>query len=76
MNYAYLRYLAVKGFEGTVKTKTAVTVNGRLCKAIYVRSVLYEMLLNEGGPEKFEFLLPALLFRSHCRNVRYATNTK
>lgn len=36
MNYAFLRYLAIIGFEGMIKNKMAITINGRLCKTIYV----------------------------------------
>jgi len=39
MNYAFLRYLAIIGFEGIVKNKKAVTINGTLCKTIYVRVI-------------------------------------
>lgn len=39
MNYAFLRHLAIIGFEGTIKNKKAVTINGTLCKTIYVRII-------------------------------------
>ncbi|VVC34599.1 Hypothetical protein CINCED_3A021820 [Cinara cedri] len=49
MNYAYLRFLAIKGFEGSIKTKTAVTINGRLCKAIYVQMFGTGKIRNKQG---------------------------
>jgi len=39
MNYAFLRHLAIIGFEGIIKNKKAVTINGTLCKTIYVRII-------------------------------------
>ncbi|XP_022160824.1 LOW QUALITY PROTEIN: ciliogenesis-associated TTC17-interacting protein-like [Myzus persicae] len=39
MNYAFLRYLAIMGFEGTINNKTAITINGTLCKTKYICSL-------------------------------------
>ncbi|XP_026822569.1 ciliogenesis-associated TTC17-interacting protein-like [Rhopalosiphum maidis] len=47
MNYAFLRYLAITGFEGTIKNKTAVTINGTLCKTIYECSIKDNYKINK-----------------------------
>ncbi|XP_060875993.1 ciliogenesis-associated TTC17-interacting protein-like [Metopolophium dirhodum] len=47
MNYAFLRNLAIVGFEGTIKNKTAITINGTLCKTIYVCSLKDNYKINK-----------------------------
>lgn len=42
MNYAFIRYLAIMGFEGSINNKTAVTINGKLYKTIYVCMHIYQ----------------------------------
>ncbi|XP_050444247.1 ciliogenesis-associated TTC17-interacting protein-like [Adelges cooleyi] len=38
MNVAYMRYLAIIGYNGTIHNKAAISINGKLYKAIYVCS--------------------------------------
>ncbi|KAE9540908.1 hypothetical protein AGLY_004153 [Aphis glycines] len=47
MNYAFLRHLAIIGFEGIIKNKKAVTINGTLCKTIYECSLKDNYKINE-----------------------------
>ncbi|XP_025208132.1 ciliogenesis-associated TTC17-interacting protein-like [Melanaphis sacchari] len=47
MNYVFLRYLAIIGFEGTIKNKTAVTIDGTLCKTIYECSLKDNYKINK-----------------------------
>lgn len=41
MNYAFIRYLAIIGFEGIIENKIAITINGRLCRTMYVCKQYY-----------------------------------